>query len=207
MNAEGFEATFSIAVDRDAAWRRLTETPSEPGREGHFWLPGFDSAVTVVEADEPSRLLVTKDEEPCAGTEIVITLEEAETGTRIHVVQSRFGDWLGSMRPLMEVGWRQIVADLQAYLATGVHARRFLRPFSDFGAATTAADGGLRITNVQAEGLASRLGLVEGDLLVELDGAAVIGLDDLFTLLRLEHGEPTKAVYIRGGRLVTTGQP
>ena len=204
MTGEGFEATFSIEVRRGLAWLRLTETPSDPDVEGHLWLPGFDSSVTVVDSDPHHRLRATKDEEPCAGTEIVVTLEDHATGTRILVVQSGFGDWLGNRRDLMSVGWRQIVADLETYLATGVHARRFLRPFGDFGATTYVADGGIRIGAVRPDGLAAQLGLVDGDLLVELSGAPVVSLDDLFTILRVSGGVPVSAAWVRLGLLMVT---
>ena len=87
---------------------------------------------------------MTKDDEPCAGTDIVVTLEDEDTGTRVHVTQS-FGDWLPTRYEIMSVGWRYIVADLQTYLATGVHARRHLRPWGDLGAEATAIDGGVSI--------------------------------------------------------------
>ena len=64
MSTEGFEATFVLAVDRDLVWKRLTE---HPVTDGHYWLPGFDSAATVVEEESCTRLRLTKDEQPCAG--------------------------------------------------------------------------------------------------------------------------------------------
>ena len=66
---------------------------------------------TELEVD-PGRLLrVNKDEEPCAGTEIAIVLENADNGTRITVVQSGFGPWLTSVRDTFEAHWQQIVHD------------------------------------------------------------------------------------------------
>lgn len=97
MTTDGFEATFRVRLDRTTAWRRLTGRPLDAtgDDEGeHLWLPGFDSAATVVDANPPERLRATKDDEPCAGTDIVVTLIDEGTGTRIHVVQSRFGDRL-----------------------------------------------------------------------------------------------------------------
>lgn len=201
---DGFDATFSIQIDRPTAWRRLTETAAEGAGEGHVWLAGFDSAATVLESEPPGRLRVTKDDEPCAGTDIVVTLDDEGTGTRIHVVQSRFGDWLTERREMMAVGWRHIVSDLQTYLVTGVHARRFLRPFGDLAAVITVADGGLRIDTIRRDGLAARLGLADGDLLVELDGAPVTSLDDLVTILRVRGGTPTAAVWIRDSSLMSS---
>jgi hypothetical protein len=199
MTHDRFEATFRLRIDRQAAWQRLTTT------EGG-WLPGFDSTATVVEAVAPERLHVTKDEEPCAGTDIVVTLEDDDTGTRVHVVQSGFGDWLPARYEVMAVGWRYIVADLQAYLATGVHARRHLRRWGDLGADATAADGGIRVTGVREGGLVDRIGVVDGDLLVTLAGAPVASLDDLVTVLRVLDADRTPpAEWIRDGSLIRAG--
>jgi hypothetical protein len=199
MTDDHFEATFRLRIDRATAWERLTSTDDG-------WLPGFDSKATVVEAVAPERLRATKDEQPCAGTDIVVTLEDDGTGTRVHVVQSGFGDWLPARLEVMAVGWRFIVADLQAYLATGVHARRHLRRWGDLGADATAADGGVRVADVRAGGLAERIGIVEGDLLTTLAGAPVASLDDLVTVLRvLDPDRTPPAEWIRDGTLVSAG--
>jgi hypothetical protein len=199
---DAFEATFRVRTDRDTAWRRLTETAAGPDDTSRLWLPGFDSRVTVVESEPPARLRATKDDEPCAGTDIVVTLEADETGTRIRVVQSRFGDWLPARYEVMAIGWRFIHADLQTYLATGVHARRHLRAWGDLGCSFEAADGGVRIERVRAGGLADRLGMYDGDLLVSLAGAPIASLDDLVTVLRVvgSAGDPS-AGWIRAGEL------
>ncbi|HEX6423653.1 MAG TPA: hypothetical protein VFZ79_09250 [Acidimicrobiales bacterium] len=222
MTSERFEATFTLGIDRTTAWRRLTEhrvggagagagegpagteaAGAEPPER--CWLPGFDATATITDRADGSRLRATKDDEPCRGTDIVVSLTDAEEGTRITVVQSGFGDWLPARYDLMAIGWRHIVADLQAYLATGVHARRHLRPWGDLGASATPGAGGLRIGRVRAGTLAARLGLAEGDLLVVLAGAPVASDDDLVTVLRVLRGRPgpITAEWVRGGALVT----
>jgi hypothetical protein len=205
MKPDGFEATFRLRIDPAHAWRRLTDNPSNAG-PGHVWLPGFDSLVTIITADAPKRFRATKDDEPCAGTDIVVTLEDDDTGTRVHVVQSGFGDWLPARYDFMAIGWRFIVADLQAYLATGVHARRHLRRWGDLGAECTADDGGIRVGTVRESGLAGAIGLAEGDLLVSLAGAPVASLDDLVTVLRVTGAAP-EAEWIREGSLMRAEQP
>jgi hypothetical protein len=205
MTPDGFEATFRLRIDREAAWRRLTENATSSDEGEHVWLPGFDSQATIVAADPPGRLHASKDDEPCAGTDIVVTLEDDAIGVRIHVVQSRFGAWLPEHYEMMSVGWRYIVADLQTYLATGVHARRHLRPWGDLGADATAIDGGVRVDRIREGGLASQLGLDDGDLLVTLAGAPIASLDDLVTVLRTLDAATTSATeWIRSGSLVAT---
>ncbi|MGH9248887.1 MAG: PDZ domain-containing protein [Acidimicrobiales bacterium] len=206
MTKDSFEATFRVRIDRDTAWQRLTANETGSDETAHLWLPGFDSQVSVVDAVPPDRLRATKDDEPCAGTDILVTLEDDDTGTRVHVAQSRFGDWLPVRYELMSVGWRYIVADLQTYLATGVHARRHLRPWGDLGADTTAIDGGVRVDRVRPGALANRLGITAGDLLVALAGAPVASLDDLVTILRvLDTSARPDAEWIRSGSLMTAG--
>lgn len=194
MAPDRFEATFVLAVDRTTAWTRLAHQPDR-------WLPGFDSAVTIIERSEGERLHVTKDDEPCAGTDILVTLEDSGTGTRITVVQWGFGDGLAAAYDLMAVGWRHIISDLQTFLATGAHARRHLRGWGDLGADVDAADGGLRIVAVRPGSVAERLGLRTGDLLVVLAGAPVSTHDDLVTVLRVIRtltGE-IRAEWVRDG--------
>ena len=201
MSEDRFEATFVLSIDRDTAWTRLTEHPIESDEgEQRCWLPGFDTSATVVEQEPAARLHLTKDDEPCAGTDIVVTLADTETGTRITVVQSRFGDWMPALYDVMAVGWRHIVADLQTYLVTGVHARRHLRPWGDLGADVTPIAGGLRIDRVRADTLADRLGLAGDDVLVVLAGAPVSSHDDLVTVLRVIGGRPgvVEAEWVRG---------
>jgi hypothetical protein len=210
MNTDSFEATFVLRIDRSTAWQRLTEHPvGEPNAGDQYWLPGFDSTVSVVD-EQPERLLrVEKDNEPCAGTEIVVTLTDDDTGTTITVVQSRFGDWMPPLYDVMAVGWRHIVADLHTYLATGVHARRHLRRWGDLGADVTPRSGGLHVTGVRADTLADRLGLYDGDLLVVLAGAPVANHDDLTTVLRVLDACPctVDAEWVRDGTLVSAVAP
>lgn len=197
-----FKATFTLNMDRDSAWKRLVEHPLDHSDgKARYWLPGFDCAATVT-SEEPTRSLrLTKDDEPCVGTNIVVTLDDAETGTRVTIVQSGFGDWMPPHYDMMAIGWRHIVSDLETYLATGVHAGRHLRPWGDLGADVEPAAGGLRISGVRDETLANRLGLVDGDLLLALAGAPVSNCDDLVTALRVLDGRTgeIEAEWVRNG--------
>jgi hypothetical protein len=202
MTTDRFEATFVLAIDRATAWKRLTEHPVDsPSGDARYWLPGFDSSATVTEQVEGTELRVTKDDEPCAGTDIVVTLTDADTGTRITVVQSRFGDWMPPHYDMLAVGWRHIVADLETYLSTGAHASRHLRPWGDLGAEVIPTAGGLHVAGVRPGTLADRIGLRDDDLLVVLAGAPVSGYDDLVTVLRVLDGRAGEvgAEWVRDG--------
>lgn len=206
MNPDHFDASFVLQIGREQAWSRLLARPidSTTGDE-RWWLAGFDSAVTVDESTEGEHLRATKDDEPCKGSEIVVQLRDVEGGTEVTVVQSRFGDWLPGGYDLMAVGWRNIVADLQTYLATGVHPGRHNRPWPDLGADVEPVDGGLRIGLVRDGTLASRLGLAEEDLLVVLGGAPVSTVDDLVTAMRVLDGTDidVSAEWVRDGAVHT----
>jgi hypothetical protein len=202
MSEPRFVATFEITIARDDAWRRLTATPGDD--PDSVRLAGFASSAAVVARDEGHRLEAVKSEAPCADTTIVITFEDAATGTVVTVTQSGFDGGLPAPREIMEVGWRLIVADLQAYLATGVDPERHLRQWRDFGADTTPGPGGVWVGAPRSDTLAARLELREGDLLVGLAGSAVTDLVDLVGMVRAvadTSGLP-EVEYIRAGRLV-----
>ncbi len=206
MSSDRFEATFVVRTDPRTSWSRLTERPVD-STDGspRLWLPGFDSSATVTACEEGTELQATKDDEPCAGTNIVVQLVDHALGTQITVVQSGFGDWMPQHYDVMAVGWRHIVADLATYLRSGVHAGRHLRPWGDLGADVTADAGGLRIRNIRPDTIANRLSLHDDDLLVVLAGAPVSCQDDLATVLRVlaDHTDDITAELVRDNTLVS----
>lgn len=210
MSDKQFEATFRISLDRATVWRRLTERRS--GEDDELWMPGFDSAATISQTDPEQLLHVVKKDPPVAGTDIVVTLADDEHGTRVRVVQSGFGEHHGELRgpaELFEIGWRRIIADLHTYLATGVHARRFLSAWADFGADSISDAGGIRVQDIRPGGLADRLGIHDGDLLITLADTPVTTVGELLTVLRVldtthsGNGSHPAAEWIRSGQLHT----
>jgi hypothetical protein len=201
MTDSRFVATFELTTGRPEAWARLTAPGSTPDV---VRLPGFASDAEVVEADEEQRLVARKLEPPCAGTTIVVVFQDAATGTVVTVTQSGFDGGLPAPRELMEVGWRLIVADLRAALATGVDPGRHLAQWRDFGADVESGPGGVWVGAPRPGTLAAHAGLLAGDLLVGLGGAAVTGLDDLVKLTRAtaDREGPVDAAWIRDGRLM-----
>jgi hypothetical protein len=207
MSTDRFEATFVVRTDSRTAWTRLTERSLDStGESRRLWLPGFDSSATITDCEDGAELHATKDDEPCAGTNIVVMLVDVEHGTQITVVQSGFGDWMPPLYDVMAVGWRHIVADLATYLNTGVNARRHLRPWGDLGANVSVDGGALRIHNVRPDTLADRLTLRDDDLLVGLAGAPVSCHDDLATVLRtlLDRPGTITAELVRDNTLLRT---
>jgi hypothetical protein len=126
---------------------------------GRLSLPGFEGDVAVVARDEGTHLRARKLTEPCAGTEIVVALEDERSGTRVTVTQSGFGGFLDVMGELAEVGWTHIVADLALALGHGVSGGRHLMPWGSLDAQVHTTPAGLVVDAVADGGLADRLGL------------------------------------------------
>ena len=202
---DGFEATFVVDVPRGVAWSRLVARGEQAGR---LSLPGFEGDVDVTELDEGARLRGRKVAAPCAGTEIVVVLADDATGTRITVTQSGFGGFLEAMGELAEIGWANIVADLALALGHGVTGGRHLMAWGALDADVRTTPAGLAVDNVVIGGLADRIGLAPGDVLVALGGAPLTTQADLDTVVRVLQatpGVPIEAVWARAGeRCVAT---
>lgn len=197
-----FEAAFTVGAPRSEVWRAL-----EAGRSstGGWWLPAFESHVEEIKCEPERCLRARKVEEPCAGTEIAITLEVDGNGTRITVVQSGFGDWFDAMRSVLTIGWGHIVADLALYFEHGVTGRRHLLAWADPGAGLIESEAGLVVDGVQLGGWAARHGLETGDVIVAVGNAPIVRRADLETALRvLPPGLDVATTWVRSGQLTTS---
>lgn len=204
-----FEATFVVDLAPKEVWEALTRRTTGGGRadDVHYVLPGFPSltpldvpgaSCTPLELEEGRLLRVKKDHEPCAGTEIAMTLEDTGTGTRITVVQSGFGPWFFQARDAIETHGRQIIADLRLYIERGVTAPG-TRFGENLGAQTRHTPVGLEIVAVDAGGFAEQAGLRPGDLLLSLRGIRLHGTEQLWTVLALtEPGRSADVRWVRG---------
>jgi hypothetical protein len=207
---DGFEATFVVDLALEDVWQAITvPSPHTGGEAGpmRYLIAGFPAfgadhapgtLATELEVD-PGRLLrVNKDEEPCAGTEIAIVLENADNGTRITVVQSGFGPWLTSVRDTFEAHWQQIVHDLQLFIERGIRVPGTAWG-ADLGAMSKQQPLGLEITAVTPGAYAERLGMEAGDLLLTLRNIRVHDTQQLWTILALSApGDETEASWARG---------
>ena len=95
MMADDYETTFTLELAPTEIWealtRRMVDRDGEGAEEKHYVLPGFPSFVpqegdgascTVLEEEAGRLLRVRKDDDPCKGTEIVVTLESTKTAHR-----------------------------------------------------------------------------------------------------------------------------
>ncbi len=219
---DDFEATFVVDLALEDVWKAITvPSPAASPRAPHtgaeagptrYLIAGFPAfgadhapgtLATELEVD-PGRLLrVNKDEEPCAGTEIAIVLENADTGTRVTVVQSGFGPWLTSVRDTFEAHWQQIVHDLQLFIERGIRVPGTAWG-ADLGAMSKQQPLGLEITAVTPGAYAERLGLETGDLLLTLRNIRVHDTQQLWTILALSTpGDETEASWARGREVLS----
>ena len=197
---DGFEATFVVSTPRAEAWARLEQTQDGDGR---WVLPGVDAPADELEVVPQELLRTRKAVEPCQGTEIVITLEDADTGTRITFVQYGFGPRFGEARPWLEAGWWAIRADLWVFFEHGVRPARHARPWASPGCGVVEAPGGLMVDSVQPGGLADQCGMQPGDLILTLAGAPVVDIRELSILLRSRRpGTETKVRFLRGDQVL-----
>ena len=93
---DGFEVTFVVSAPRAEVWKRLADArPASdaltPPTAGQWWIPGVEGAADELEVEPEELLRTRKASFPCQGTEIVVTMEDAETGTRITFAQFGFG--------------------------------------------------------------------------------------------------------------------
>ena len=192
---DGFEATFVVSTPRAEAWKRLEELHDE-----HWYIPGVEAPAAELECVPESRLRARKTVEPCKDTEIVITFEDADTGTRITFVQTGFGDGFAAMRPWLEAGWWAIRADLFVFFEHGVRLQRHARPWASLGCNVSETGGGLAVSHLADGGFAQQAGMRDGDLIVTLHGSPVVDVRELSVLMRaLRPGDETRVSYLRDG--------
>jgi uncharacterized protein YndB with AHSA1/START domain len=216
-----YERTFTIAVPVGKVWAAFTERQgreawmSPPGRdpienpEEEYPAPGFGKPqLTVGEVKPEERLswsqLATMPSGSSAWIDTTVTFEALETGTRLTITRSGFGDsdeWEMFARSTGQ-GWDDSLIDLVAYLETGVNVSRHFSFRSSIGAVMRETLGGIRIVLAVPGGFAAEAGLTEGDLLVSIGGAGVYRRADVWFLQR-EHGpgEELDATYVRNGEL------
>ncbi len=206
---DGFEATFVVATPRDEAWKRLHgAAPAVDGlpatRPGQWWIPAIESPADELEVVPEERLRARKGVEPCKGTEIVITMEDADTGTRITITQTGFGTGFAQQRAWLASGWYAIVADLVVFFERGVSIGRHASRWSSISCTVAETDEGLVVERVQDLGFASQAGLQSGDLILQLAGSPVLTVRDLSILTRgpLPTGTETKVRFLRGDQVL-----
>jgi hypothetical protein len=180
-----FEATFVVRTTPEETWEVLASGRRDDA-DG-WWLPGFDTVAQPEEVDDGKRLRARKVEQPCANTEIIVTVEASETGTTVTVVQSGFGkEFFAQALDGLSIGWSHIVADFVTYLERGIKGGRHLLPWGTLGCNVHQTPAGIVVDAVFG-GFAAQHDIQPGDLLLTLGGAPVLNLVEFVTALRALH--------------------
>ncbi len=213
------ERTFVVAVPVERAWKAMTHPkelnkwyfPSQQGEDGSMAteILGETRTSEVVEYETGrmfrTRTVLTGREgwgiAPGA-REMTVVFEATESGTRISITHSGFGD--DEDLTAVSRGVDETIADLILYLEGGVaFPRHHHGERSWIGFSGREVRAGLEVVSVQPDTFAGRLGLRKGDLLVELGGASVFSLAEVQFFTK-EHGsgERAEAAWVRSGRLM-----
>ena len=205
-----FEATFVVDTPQADVWRRLRDAAplgdqaegETLSRSARWWLPAFESPADELDRVEGRSVRLKKAAEPCAGTEIAISLEASSGGTKVTVVQSGFGALFDQMLNALSIGWSHIVADLALFLESGVRGGRHLAPWASLGCTVREVPTGLGVDNVFG-GLAAEVGLEPGDVLLAVGTAPVAFERELQTLMRVfGTGDKVEVTWARGGNVL-----
>jgi uncharacterized protein YndB with AHSA1/START domain len=210
-----FEKTFSLSVPAGRAWQAFTDP-----KDLEVWLPGKidrtdvapggritweggeygqELAWDIVSADPPNSLVFRESGILAGETEVTVTFEQADTGTRVTVTQAGFGDDEDWQHHLESAGhsWGQTLAALDLYLRTGARYDRFFTFRSGLGMLTKDELAGPVVHSVGADSFAANAGLQPGDIILKLGAAPVFSYADLWLFTR-EHaaGEQVEVTFV-----------
>lgn len=215
--SQSIEKVFTVAVPPTRAWQMFADGTERARWEAttydidpvaggaYHWTIGDDIEATgeVLEA-VPERVMRQHDRTgPHAGSVVTVTFESVASGTKISITHAGFGDddawdeWLEGT----SLGWDRAIADLVAYLETGVVAGRFSIPLDNPGMRTTETPAGLVIDSVAVDGFAHQAGLAPGDLLLTIGGAPIYTNGELWTIVQLSSTstQPLEVAFVHDG--------
>ena len=221
MTGRAIEKSFVVGVSPQRAWEAFTdpeqrrcwdapiyEIDPQPGGEVHWEIPPWPAVDgEVVEADAPHRLRQTEGAGMLAATtEITVTFESVDGGTRITITHAGFGDgpeW-GDAFASHSLGWSEAIFDLVLYLMQGVVAKRFSTPWrTTLGLALDETAAGLRVIGVQPGGYGEEVGMQPGDVVVRIAGVPIYARSDLWCV-QYAHAAGTElaAEFARGSTVL-----
>ena len=205
-----FESAFDVERPLHAVWEACRLPTNDPPPACR--IPGFPSldgqpgcAATVIDSAPQQLLRARKNDEPCAGTEIVIHVSPATAGgwpTRVSVRQSGFASWLLAAGDVVEAHWRHIVADFHLYLAHEVTVPGTV--WGEIGAGLRQTPIGLELAHLTDGGLAAGCGMLTGDVLLTIAGIRIHTIEQMWTVLALvDSRRETAIAWVRDGHPMT----
>jgi uncharacterized protein YndB with AHSA1/START domain len=218
--SRSFERTFSVNAPVDRAWAAFTDPrqreawseetvaafEATPGGRVAFMIYGHGESVVegkVEEVEVNRRIRWTEGPGLLPWpTEITVTFESIETGTRITVVQAGFAEGPEGDNELEghRRGWDRILADLALYLETGIAFPRF-NPRPRFGLVVRHVAAGMEVVEAVPGSFAERVGMRPGDILLQLGEVGVYDMVELWVLGKAFGVGDLEAVWARAGEL------
>jgi len=212
-----YERTFSVSVPPERAFRAFTD----PDELTQWFAKKFerneqDSAGEADTPGGPMNFEVTqiKDDEllcyrqwsasPDVGIDVTVVFEPVDGGTRITVTHAGFGGDSILNSDSVHRGMDESYADLVLYLERGVAfpRHRDLQSTAELGAMVRETYAGAEVVEVLGGGLAEELGVVPGDLILQLGRGAVFGNREVnFFVREHEAGDEVEVVWAHEGDL------
>jgi uncharacterized protein YndB with AHSA1/START domain len=206
-----YQAFTNATTLREFMCEVATVDPKPGGRFYMAWDSGFYTAGSYTQLEENKLVAFTwNGRDDPAASQVEIRLEEAESGTHVHLVHSGIGEgeaWDKSAAEFSK-GWKLGLENLASLLQTGEDLRLVNRPMMGvlWGELTpeTADELGVPVTEGvrlggTVEGLgAHSAGLQKDDVLVEMAGRPLKGWNDLAPILAdLRAGDRVEVVFYR----------
>ena len=207
-----WQRTFEIAAPIERVWQAFTD-PDElrkiysprPGLEAAPEEPARGVRVLEIKPLEKLRFAQDRDDLP-EKSEFEVIFESAENGSRIHVTRCGFGE--GELADIFSesnaLGWEHGFMDLVLYLETSQLVKRHYYGAgpSRMGMAYADTDSGLVVRQVLDGSFATDAGLLPGDKLVRIGGAAVYQRSDVWMINALFNpGTELEVEFIRDSEL------
>jgi membrane-associated protease RseP (regulator of RpoE activity) len=201
-----WQRTFEVSVPVERVWEAFTRINPPPA--GARPDPNASVKPQIIEF-QPMKLLRWSAEggQLPERSEITVVFESTATGSRFTVTRFGFGE--GEDADVFSesngLGWEGGLMDIVFELETGVAVNRHYYGAYDActGVMYAQRDWGLEVLKVLPGTFGAEAGLMRGDRLVRLDGAAVFSRANVWTLLEARApGDNLSVEFVRGRALL-----
>ena len=204
-----WQRTFEVSVPIERLWNAFTKDTEQPKPAPEARPdPNGHLKPHVLEV-QPMKLLRWSMEGGVLPerSEITVVFESTDTGSRFTVTRCGFGEGEDAdvFSEANALGFEGGFMDLVFELETGYAPRRHYYGAYDSctGVMYAQRDWGLEVLKVLPGTFGAEAGLLRGDRLVRLDGAAIFSRANVWTLLEAHSpGERLNIDFVRGGQLV-----
>lgn len=197
---------FALSVERVYAGYLEVEGPRDPEPGSVFTLSDVARSEIEITSVKEAEFLEWTERKGDEVAQMSVAFESTASGTRITVTRYGFGEGtvFEVFRESHMLGWTEGMQDLALYLHTGIRRRRHLEDRSATGVMVLETDAGLEVKDAGIDSLGTDVGLVPGDILLRIDGAALYERSHLWFVQRLfDPGREVEVGYARGGEIRT----